>query len=164
MRWYFLLALVVLNSCMPFMQAVYTSVAPNAMRQVIVQEYACASDCSVRVVLKDHWRQETIASGNDCLVEFAHAAWKGSVVSVFVDGLWCGKIRVAYDSATGKHLDFSSTEEWLRRDIVAVYQITPQELATKDGDVLAWVAYDGDGKSRRATNEFQVRHRKRPRQ
>jgi hypothetical protein len=147
---------------MPFAQTVYTSVAPDTLRQVVVQEYGCSFDCAVRVVLKEKWRSETIASGDDCSVRFTHAAWKGTVVSVFVDGFWCGKIHTAYDTATGKPVDFASTEEWLRRDIVSAYQITPQELATKNGDVLAWVTYDGDGKARRATREFQARHRKRP--
>jgi hypothetical protein len=157
------LLFLVLGGCSALVAPMYTSTAPDGVRKVMVKESWCFADCAVDVVLAGKWRNTTIASGNDCLVEFAHAAWQGSVVSVFVDGLWCGKIRVAYDTATGKHVDFASTEAWLRRDIVSAYQITPQELATKNGDVLAWVTYDGDGKARRATTEFQARHRKRPR-
>jgi hypothetical protein len=153
-----------LNGCVPFMQTVYTSVAPNALRQIIVQEYGCSSDCAVRIVLKEKWRSETIASGDDCSVKFAHAAWKGSLVSVFVDGAWCGKIRVAYDTATGKHVDFASTEDWLCRDIVSAYQITAPELAKKDGGVLFWVSQNGYEVPRDAASEFYTRHRKRPRQ
>ena len=158
------LLFLVLGGCSALVAPMYTSAAPDGVRKVMVKESWCFADCAVDVVLAGKWINRTIASKSDCLVEFAHAAWKGTVVSVFVDGLWCGKIRVAYDTATGKPVDFASTEDWLRRDIVSAYKITPQELATKDGNVLAWVTYDGDGKARRATREFQARHRKRPQQ
>ena len=158
-----LLLLTGLTGCVPFAESVYRSFSPDAMRQIIVQEYGCSSDCAVRVVLRDKWRRETIASASDCHVAFAHAAWKGSLVSVFIDGAWCGKIRVAYDTATGKHIDFASTGDWLRRDIVSAYRITPQELAATNGDALACVTNEGSVGPSRAASEFYARHRKRPR-
>lgn len=157
------LVLAGLSGCGAFVDPVYTSEAPDGVRKVMVKELACFGDCVVHVVLAGKWRNTTIASASDCWVQFAHAAWQGSVVSVFVDGLWCGKIRVAYDTGTGKKVDFAGTEEWLRRDIVSAYAITAKELSEKNGDVLAWVTYDGDGKARRATKEFYARYRKRPR-
>lgn len=152
------LVFVALGACSRPVEPLYTSVAPDGARKVFVEERSGFGDSAVTVLVD----RTPIGGGNDCSVQFAHAAWKGTVVSVFVDGLWCGKIRLAYDTATGKHVDFASTEEWLCRDIVAAYQITPQELATKNGDVLAWVTYDGRGYARRGTEEFRFRHRKRP--
>lgn len=152
------LLFAILCACSGPGEIVYTSVAPDGLRVVTVHARSGFGDSAVTVMAD----RTPIAGANDCAVEFAHAAWRGSVVSVFVDGLWCGKIRVAYDTATGKPVDFASTKDWLCRDIVAVYQITPQELAMKNGDVLAWIGNRGFEGLHRVKTDFQTLHRTPP--
>lgn len=91
-------------------------------------------------------------------MNFAHAAWKGSRVAVYVDGGYCGPVKAAFDTATGENVNFESLEPILRSSIVDSYSVTPDELRVFGGDVLAW-ATSGDGKSHRAPEEFFRRYR-----
>jgi hypothetical protein len=54
------------------------------------------------------WRTTTLAEKRDCLIMFAHAAWSGTIVAVFVDGGYCGQIKAAYGLATGRAIDFGT--------------------------------------------------------
>ena len=79
------------------------------------------------------------------------------LVAVFADALWCGQIKVAYDTTAGRALDFKTTEPWLGEAIVDSYGVSADELAANGGDVLKWATYPGDGRFRRSMNEFRRR-------
>jgi hypothetical protein len=109
-------------------------------------------------VVTHGWRSRQIAWKSDCVITFAHAAWSGRRVAVFVDGSVCGQIRAAYDTASDKVLDFKVVEPWLRAAIIDSYKVTPEELGANNGDVFAWASYPGDGEPRRSTEEFRRRY------
>jgi len=136
---------------------VYKSVSPDKKSELLVQETACFADCALRVVLKRGWHTERIASKSDCVVNFAHAEWSGSNVAAFVDGSYCGDIRVAYDTKAGRLVDFRSAEPWLRRSIIKAYGVTDSELQSNKGDAFVWATYPGDGHPRRSMDEFRKR-------
>ena len=136
---------------------VYKSVSPDKKSELLVQEMACFADCVLRVVLKRGWHTEQIANKSDCFVNFAHAEWSGSTVAAFVDGFYCGDIRVAYDMKAGRVVDFKSAEPWLRRSIIKAYAVTDSELQSNKGDAFVWAMYPGDGNSRRSMDEFRKR-------
>jgi hypothetical protein len=136
---------------------VYESVAPDGAAKLQVQVTGCFADCAVRVVVKRGWRTEKIATGNDCVVNFAHAEWEGDTVAAFVDGAYCGPIQVAYDLRERRAVDFRAAEPWLRSSIVRSYGVTADELSANQGDVLQWATYPGDGRPRRSSDEFRKR-------
>jgi len=114
------------------------------------------------VVVSRGWpTEEIIAGGNDCVIRFAHAAWSGTRVAVFVDGSYCQTIKVAYDTASNRQFTFQHAEPWLREAIIGEYAVTPEELKGNGGDVLAWATYPGDGRPRRSSDEFRRRFRRR---
>src|SRR6476661_6559791 len=124
---------------------VYSSRAPDGKAELRVQETGCFADCALRIIVKQGWSTTKIASASDCVVFFAHAAWKGSRVVVYVDGGYCGPVKAAYDTATGEKINFESLEPMLRSSIVNTYSVTTDELKAHGGDVLAWATYPGDG-------------------
>jgi hypothetical protein len=146
-------------SCRGFLTwaTVYRSVSPDKESELLVQETNCLSDCALRVVLSTGWRVKEIASKADCSVNFAHAEWSGTTVAAFVDGFWCGDIRVAYDVKARRAVDFQSAEPWLRSSIIKSYDVTDSELKSNQGDVFAWATYPGDGNARRSSDEFRKR-------
>jgi hypothetical protein len=87
---------------------------------------------------------------------FAHAAWSGNVMAIFVDGSYCGTIKAAYDVQAHRAVDFTSVEPWLKEAIARDYHVTPEELQPKGGDVFAWATYPGACCSR-AKDEFEKR-------
>lgn len=91
-----------------------------------------------------------------CVVFFAHAAWSGSVVVVFVDGGYCGQFRVAYDFTSDRLVDFKTAEPALRETIIRDYGVTAEELKSNSGDVLKWATYPGRCCSR-AVDDFRKR-------
>jgi hypothetical protein len=101
------------------------------------------------------WASEEIGSGTDCFIYFAHAAWFGHVVVVYVDGSVCGPIRVAFDLDSGKHLRFEDFEARFAQEVARNYKVTNEELREYDGDVLNWATYPNDGRSHRAMREFR---------
>jgi hypothetical protein len=92
------------------------------------------------------------------MVNFVHTAWLGSKVGVFVDGGYCGPIKVAYDVTAKRSIPFSDIEKDLRYSIIAEYGVTHKELEENGGDVLKWATYPGDGQSRRSMLLFRERH------
>ena len=152
------LLLVVLAGCAPgSWTTLYSLPSPDGKARVLVEERNCFGDCGVQVVVESGWRKRRIAEGNDCHVAFAHAAWSGSVVSVYVNGTYCGIIAAAYDTHSEKLVDFQLTEVWLGKDIVSSYRITDWELQRHVGDVWRWVQ---DKDFPRASGEFGRRHRR----
>jgi hypothetical protein len=137
---------------------VYSVGAPDGKTQLLVQEKGCFADCAVQVVVKRTWAAGQIAWKSDCIVNFAHAEWSGNVVAVFVDGGYCGPIKVAYDTTLRRTVDFKMAEDWLKSSIIKAYRVTPNELMANDGDVLLWATYPGDGNPRRSKDEFQRRY------
>jgi hypothetical protein len=139
---------------------VYWSYSPDGKSAVRVDERACFGDCTVRITVEIGGKTKRIGTGSDCWVKFVHSAWSGSTVSVFVDGVVCGQLKVAYDAASGKLVDFGSTEAWLKKDLISTYSVTADELKMNDGDVFKWAIYPGDGKFRRSMFDFDRRFRK----
>ena len=92
---------------------------------------------------------------------FAHAVWIGTTVADFVDGLYCGAIKVAYDFNAKRAIPFSEVEKDMRLAIIAEYSVTQKELAENGGDALKWATYPGNGKWRRSSFEFEVRQKNR---
>jgi hypothetical protein len=137
---------------------VYSAASRDGSAQVLVQEKGCFADCAVQIVVKRGWHSEQIAWRSDCYITFAHAEWLGDVVAVFVDGTYCGQIRVAYDSRLRRSIDFKSAEDRLRSSIVRAYNVTAQELDANSGDVFRWATYPGDGNPRRSKDEFHKRY------
>lgn len=136
---------------------VYSSRSLNGEAELRVQESGCFADCALRIIVKQGWSTTKIASASDCAVFFAHAAWKGSRVAVYVDGGYCGPVKAAYDTATGEKISFETLEIMLRSSIVNEYSVTTEELQAHGGDVLAWATYPGDGLSHRGPEEFRKR-------
>lgn len=141
-------------------RTVYSSASSDRDSVLLVQEAGCFADCSVRVVMMQGRRERVIATASDCAVTFAHSAWSGSIVAVLVDGLYCGQIKVAYDTATESKVDFESAQAWLKLSIVEAYKVTAEELEANNGDVFQWAIYPGDGQSRRSVREFRSRFRR----
>ena len=108
-------------------------------------------------MLKSGWHTDTLASKTDCFVYFAHAEWSGTTVAAFVDGFYCGDIRVAYDMKARRLVDFRSAEAWLRGSMIKAYGVTDSELQSNKGDVFVWATYPGDGNPRRSKDEFHKR-------
>ncbi|MEP7364283.1 MAG: hypothetical protein ABI972_13600 [Acidobacteriota bacterium] len=139
----------------------YSSAPSYRHDELLVQETNCfPADCEVQVVVQRGWQSQQIAHEFDCVIHFAHAAWSGSVVAVFVDGFYCGQIKVAYDTETKRKVDFESAQAWLKPAIVEAYNVTAEELKANDGDVFKWATYPGDGESRRSVREFGSRFRR----
>jgi hypothetical protein len=84
--------------------------------------------------------------------------WKRG--GVFVDGSYCGTSKAAYDVQAHRAVDFTSVEPWLKQAIVRDYDVTPEELRAKGGDVFAWATYPGGCRATdecRATDDFKKR-------
>jgi hypothetical protein len=109
-------------------------------------------------MVRDGWSSTKVAHGNDCIVNFAHAAWSGTKVAVFVDGYYCGPIRAAVDVESGKPIDYETAKAWLAQSIIESYSVSPDELEAAGGDVFRWATYPGDGQQRRSMVEFRQRH------
>ncbi|GEM_PF-6145023 len=155
------LAVLLLSLCGCFVitwGTVYQSLAPDAGGLLRVQEKACLADCALRLIVNDEAGEHQIFRKSDCVVEFAHANWTGSVVAAFVDGLYCKQIKVAYDVRAHRIVDFESAAPALRASIIENYKVTAQELQENGGDVFKWATYPGDGNPHRAKNEFKARY------
>jgi hypothetical protein len=159
MRWLLAVGALTLTSCRGIVAwgTVYNSVSPDGALELVVQEKGCFADCALRVGLKRGWHTEQIAWKSDCVVNFAHAEWSGTTVATFVDGGYCGDIRVAYDMKARRLVDFTSAEPWLRDSIIKAYGVTHIELQQNRGDIFAWATYPGDGSPRRSMEEFHKR-------
>jgi hypothetical protein len=55
----------------------------------------------------------------------------------------CRQIRVAYDCASDRVVDFKTAEPWLREAIIRDYGVTAEELKANSGDVFKWATYPG---------------------
>ena len=137
---------------------VYAALSPDAEAELQVQEKACFEHCELQIVVKRSWSTEQLAWRSDCVIDFAHAAWEGPIVSVFVDGASCGQMKVAFDTNSHRSVDFKSTEKWLGNSISQAYGVTPQELESNHGNVFIWATYPCDGHPWRSTDEFRKRH------
>jgi hypothetical protein len=159
MRWLLVVMVLISTSCRGIVAwgTVYSSVSPDKTSELLVQETGCFADCALRVVFKRGWHTERIATKTDCVVNFAHAEWSGNTVAAFVDGFYCGDIRVAYDIKARRVIDFRSAEPWLRSSIIKAYRVTDSELQSNRGDVFVWATYPGDGNPRRSMDEFHQR-------
>lgn len=140
--------------------SVYRSDAPDGKSTLQLQVRSCGPDCEIRIVVGQWWRTTEIARRGDCVLEFAHVAWLGSVVSVFVDGVTCGQLRAAYDVAAERAVPFEETESWLADSIVKEYSVTNEEIEANAGDVFKWASYFGNERPRRSHREFRRRYRK----
>jgi hypothetical protein len=107
---------------------VSSAASPDRKIRVRVQEKGCFADCAVRIIVKSGWHEEEIASGSDCVINFAHAEWSGSIVAAFVDGFYCGQLKVAYDTTLKRGVDLRLVEPWLKPAIIKAYAVTPEEL------------------------------------
>src|SRR5690242_4649030 len=58
---------------------VYSSQSRDGRGELRVDERGCFADCAVRVVIKRGWGTQQIAAKSDCVINFAHAEWAGSV-------------------------------------------------------------------------------------
>ena len=137
-------------------ETVYSSASSDRHAELRVQRTNCFGDCEVQIVVVRGWREQQIAHRFDCAVQFAHASWSGSVVAVFVDGSFCGQIKVAYDTATQRTVDFESASSWLKPAIIHAYRVTADELQANKGDVFLW-ATDPADRRHRAAHEFRAR-------
>ena len=79
-------------------------------------------------------------------------------MGIFVDGGYCQQIEVAYDTSTNAEISYSLMKAQLGQAIVRDYNVTPDELRSKEGDVFAWASYLGDGEVRRGVEEFRERY------
>jgi hypothetical protein len=159
MRYVLVLLLLTIAGCGGVFtwRTVHSSVSRDGSAEIRVQESSCFADCAVRIVVTRGWYEEQIADGSDCIINFAHAEWFGSVVAVFVDGGHCGPIKAAYDITSNRRVDFKSAEVWLKPAIVKAYKVRTEELQANDGDVFKWATYPGDGRPHRAKHEFRQR-------
>jgi hypothetical protein len=158
MRWIAALLLITLSGCgVLTWKTVYSSPSPEGKAVVRIEEAGCLGDCAVQVVVRRSWHTTRIAKKSGCVVYFAHAAWSGNVVAVFVDGGYCHDIRVAYDVSSDRTVDFKTVEPWLREAIVRDYRVTAEELRGNSGDVLMWATYPGHCCSR-GVDEFRKRY------
>lgn len=103
---------------------------------------AASADGKARLLVRDR------NCLNDCAIEFAHAAWSGTVASILADLTWCSTVMVAYDTATGKAVEFESTVDWLKEDIAASYRTSEWELNQHGGNAFSWAIRRSDGKWR----------------
>jgi hypothetical protein len=136
-------------------KTVYSSRSPNANGEIRLEETGCFADCTVQVVVSKGWHTTTLITKSACAVMFAHAIRVGSVAAVFVDGSYCGDIRVAYDISVGRAVDFKIVEQKLKEAIVREYGVTPEEIHVRGDDVLKWATYPGRCCSR-AVDEFRT--------
>jgi hypothetical protein len=138
-------------------ETVYSSKSPDATAELLVQRSNCFADCLIRVVVNQGWQSEEIERRSDCVVMFAHAAWRSDVVAIFIDGLYCGPIKVAFNTKTRRVIGFETSEHWLRASIEESYAVSADELRSNGGDVFKWATYPGDGRVRRSSEEFRRR-------
>jgi hypothetical protein len=152
-------ALLVATGCCSIFgwSTLYSSRSPDGRGELRVEVRNCWADCTLRAVVQQGWTTVELAVRHDCDPNFAHAAWKGSRVAVFVDGFWCGQIRATHDVTTGHAFAFDEAREWLGASIVKAYAVTPAELAANHGDAFQWAVYPGDAKPRRSMEEFRRR-------
>jgi hypothetical protein len=137
---------------------VYTAQSPDSGARIEVQEFLrIGPDSSVRVRLRHGLRSSTIWRRSDCWFSFAHAAWKGPVAGVFVDGKICGQIRIAYSLEDRKVIPFEQVAEAVRKSIIREYAVTAEELAEAHGDPLVWATFDQFADNRAAL-EFRKRY------
>jgi hypothetical protein len=157
-RWAAALLLVMLTGCAGILtwKTVYSSASPDRKASLRVEERACFADCALQIAVNRGWSSARIAQKTDCVVFFAHAAWSGSVVAVFVDGVYCGQIRAAYDFASNRVIDFKAAEPWLREAIIRDYGVTAEELKANSGDVFKWATYNNQC-CNRAVDDFRKR-------
>lgn len=158
MRTFLVFVLLALAGCGGILtwRTVYSSIPSDRRAELRVEETNCFADCEVQIVVARGWREQQIAHRFDCAVQFAHASWSGSVVAVFVDGSFCGQIKVAYDTATQRTVDFESAQSWLKPAIIQAYSVTADELQANKGDVFLW-ATDPADRRHRAAHEFRAR-------
>jgi hypothetical protein len=149
-----LLALIACSCGVITWKTVYASHAPGSNAAILLRETGCLGDCKVRIIAQNGWREVPIADKYDCSIAFAHAAWVDSIVALFADGTSCGEIRVAYDTASHRTLDFNSYVPTMRASILKEYAVTPAELRANHGDIFFWVTGD---QSLRARKDFQRR-------
>jgi hypothetical protein len=159
MRIALLFMLVSLCSCQGYLSghSVYSSKSPDGKANLQVTLSGCCGNYAVKVNLERGSGTEGIAVKSDCWFEFAHAHWNGKKVAIFVDGVVCGSIKTAFDTESGRELEFQTMEDQLRESIVKSYGVSPEELNSFGGDVFAWATYQGDGVARRSQLEFRKR-------
>jgi hypothetical protein len=138
-------------------RTVFSSASPDHKATVRVEVTNCFfGDCNLQIVASRGWRSRRIAQGLDCAVFFAHAAWSGSVVGIFVDGTYCGQIRAAYDFSSDRIVDYKIIEPTLRDSIIREYRVTAEELKANSGDVFKRATYPGHCCSR-SVDDFRKR-------
>jgi hypothetical protein len=155
-----LLCLVALSACRVFLRTwttVYLCPLPDGAAVLKVETLSNFGDEELRVVVNRGWQSKEIAYRSDCSLNFAHGAWQESVVAVFIDGGYCGQIRIAYDATTQRAIDFKAAEPWLRAAIIKSYTVSADELRRYRGDVFEWATDRGDGWPRRGSIEFERR-------
>jgi hypothetical protein len=145
-------------ACGLFWTTAYKAASPDGKATVIVQVRSNFSDQSIRVLLERGSDSQLLIRGYDCLLNFAHAAWSGTRVAVFIDGVYCHTLHAAYDMATNRSVDSRTVEPWLAADIIKSYAVTPDELKENGGNVFKWATYPGDGNPHRAGAEWRKRY------
>jgi hypothetical protein len=115
-------------------KAIYSCPRPGIKGAVRVEEMCGLADCNVRIVVTDRWLDTPVTQRRGCVVMFAHAAWLGNLVAIFVDGGYCGTIKAAYDVQAHRAVDFTSVEPWLKQAIVRDYHVTPDSIVRLLGD------------------------------
>jgi hypothetical protein len=139
-------------------QEIYSSAQPGGAAVLILEQRCGLSDCAVTIVVRRGWGSQRIAYRRGCTVNFAQAAWVGSVVGVFVDGGTCQSITAAYDVSSDRVIPFKVAAGAVRAAIIRNYGVKDSELAAVGGDAFRWATYPGDGLSRRSTVEFSKRY------
>jgi len=122
-----------------------------------VQVKGCLADCTTKIVIEQGWHTTEIARRYDCAVFFAHAKWSGNTVAVFIDGTYCGTVKVAYDLASGHVITFDAVAADLQASIIHDYNVSADELRAHGGDVFKWATYPGTCCSR-GSDEFRKRY------
>lgn len=139
---------------------VYWSRSSSGREELRVQEAACFADCMIRIVVTHGSQSQQLAVKRDCSINFADAVWSGPRVAVFVDAGYCGTLKVAYDTSSGRPVNFDLMQQLLRAAIVKDYGVTPDELRVDGGDVFSWATYRYDGNARRSLAAFRMRYRR----
>jgi hypothetical protein len=148
------LAAIIAAGCgVVFWREIYSCTQSDGGTEIRIEELCGLADCSVKIVATRGGQTTQIDYRRGCNVHFAHAAWVGPVVGVFVDGSSCQTTEAAYDASTQRSVPFSSVEGALRTAIVRDYGVTEGELQAAGGDVLKWAA-----NADRSRVEFRRRH------
>lgn len=119
---------------------VYQARSPDNRNLLSVEERACLSDCSVRVVLSRGLMDNVvIANRTDCTISFAHASWSNRIVTVVVSLGYCEPIEITYNFESRRFEPVSQYLNDFKKSLTSFYQLGKADLSPFNGDVLKWI-------------------------